>query len=432
MVLAVLCSTSAGAKAKNVIIMIADGWDYNQTAASHYYTGKKPVYLDFKVKFPMSTFSASGIRNPYPNAKPGYDPAVAWVSDGSGGLKPNAAYLKGSATDSAAAATAMATGTKTTDGFVNMSTDKKPLVTIGRLAKQAGKSAGSISSVQWSHATPAVFGDAHNASRGGYAEIAREMIHSDIDVIMGAGNPLFDDNGAPATKSYEFVGGQDTWKKLVENSIPNVRHIQTLKEFRKLANAKNPKGKYIGTVQAASTLQQSRSAGDPQTVHFETLNRNVPTLALMSKAAINVLSQNPKGFFLMIEGGAIDWSNHGNQKGRVIEEMIDFNDAVRLVTQWIKANGGWDDNLLIVTGDHDCGFLLGPNGETDIVDMGKGKIPGMKFFYGSHTNMIIPLFAQGAGSELFQYYLSNETDPVRGKWIDNTSVFRVMKKQIVE
>jgi alkaline phosphatase len=432
MILAVLFSTSAGAKAKNVIIMIADGWDFNQTAALQYYTGKKPVYLDFKVKFPVSTFSASGIRNPYPNAKPGYDPAVAWVSDGNGGLKPNAAYFLGPATDSAAAATALATGTKTTDGFVNMSTDKKPLVTIGRLAKLAGKSAGAISSVEWSHATPAVFGDAHNASRGGYAEIAREMINSDIDVIMGAGSPMFDDNGAPATKTYEFVGGQDTWKKLVDGGFSNVRMIQTVNEFKKLASAKHPKGKYIGTVQAASTLQQARSAGDPQNVHLETQNKNVPTLALMSKAAINVLSQNPKGFFLMIEGGAVDWGNHANQKGRVIEEMIGFNDAVKTVTEWIKANGGWDDNLLIVTGDHDSGFLLGPNGETNIVDMGKGKIPGMKFFSTGHTNMILPLFAQGTGSELFQHYLSTETDPVRGKWIDNTSVFRVMKQQITE
>jgi len=432
MVFAVLCSTWAGAKAKNIIIMIADGWDFNHTAALQYYTGKKPVYLGLKVKFPVSTFSASGFKNPYPNAKPGYDPDVAWISDGNGGLKPNVPYFMGPATDSAAAATALDTGIKTYDGYVNMSVDKQPLVTIARLAKLAGKAAGSISSVEWSHATPAVFGDAHNASRGGYAEIAREMVNSDIDVIMGAGNPTFDDNGVPATKTYEFVGGQDTWKKLIDGGFTNIHHIQTTKEFQKLANDKNPKGKYIGTVQVASTLQQARSAGDPQSVHLETFNKTVPTLSLMSKAAINVLSKNPKGFFLMIEGGAVDWGNHANQKGRVIEEMIGFNDAVKSVMTWIKDNGGWNDNLLIVTGDHDSGFILGPNGETNVIDMGKDKVPGMKFFSGGHANMIIPMFSQGPGSELFQSLLSKEADPVRGKWIDNTSIFRVMKQEITE
>lgn len=430
MVLAILCSTCAGAKAKNVIIMIADGWDFNQTAALKYYTGKNPVYLTLNVKLPVSTFSASGYQNPYQGAKPGYDPAVAWVSDGKGGLKPNIAYFMGPATDSAAAATALATGIKTFDGYVNMSTDKQPLVTIGRLAKQAGKASGAISSVEWSHATPAVFGDAHNASRGGYAEIAREMVNSNIDVIMGAGSPMFDDNGSPASKSYEFVGGQDTWKKLVDGGFSNVHLLQSIEDFQKLANAKNPKGKYVGTVQVATTLQQARSAEDPQNVHLETFNKTVPTLALMSKAAINVLSRNPKGFFLMIEGGAVDWGNHANQRGRVIEEMIGFNDAVKSVMDWIKVNGGWEKNLLIVTGDHDSGFLLGPNGETNIIDMGKGNIPGMKFYSGSHTNMLLPLFAQGAGSEVFKRYLSKETDPVRGKWIDNTSIFKVMKQQI--
>ena len=430
--LLLLGASIADAKAKNVIIMIADGWDFNHTAVLQYYTGTRPVYLDLNVKFPVSTFSASGYKNPYPNAKPGYDPSVAWVSDGNGGLKPNIAYFMGPATDSAAAATALATGRKTYDGYVNVTTDKKPLVTIARLAKQAGKAAGSISSVELSHATPAVFGDAHNVSRGGYAEIAREMITSNMDVIMGAGNPLFDDNGVPAERSYEFVGGQDIWKKLVSRGIPNLRLVQSLQDFKKLANAKHPQGRYLGVAQVFSTLQQARTAGDPQSVHSETLTKTVPTLALMSKAAINALSQNPNGFFLMIEGGAVDWANHANQKGRLIEEMTGFNDAVKYVMDWIKQNGGWNDNLLIVTGDHDSGFLLGPNGETSITDNGKGNMPGMKFFSTGHANMLIPMFAQGPGSELFSYYLSADTDPVRGRWIDNSSIFKVMKQQIAE
>lgn len=429
-VLCCLLAVSGWAGAKNVIIMIADGWDYNQTAALKYYTGNNPTYSNLKVQYPSSTYSASTMKNALSGTKPGYDPAAAWIRGADGVLKPSQDYFHGPATDSAASATALATGRKTTDGYVNMSISKEPLVSIARFAKQAGKSAGSISSVQWSHATPAVFGDAHNSSRGGYAEIAKEMVNSDIDVIMGAGNPLFDDNGNPATRTYDMVGGKETWDKLVASQFPNITLLQTVQDFHKLASASNPKGKYIGTAQVSGTLQQSRSAGDSNSVHLETFNKNVPSLALMTSAAINALSQNPNGFFLMVEGGAVDWANHSNQTGRMIEEMISFDEAVGTVIDWIKRNGGWNKNLLIVTGDHDSGLLLGPNGETDIVDNGKGKLPGMKFFSSGHSNMIIPMFAQGAGSEMFRMLLSKDVDPVRGRWVDNTDIFRVMKSQI--
>ena len=91
------------------------------------------------------------------------------------------------------------------------------------------------------------------------------------------------------------------------------------------------------------------------------LNRNVPTLATMSKAAINCLDNNPKGFYLMIEGGAVDWANHANQPDRMIEEQIDFVEAVEAVVAWIESHGGWDETLLILTADHECGLLWGPN-----------------------------------------------------------------------
>lgn len=426
-------SAALGAKAKNVIIMIADGWDFNQIAASSYYTGKKPVYTGFNVHYAVSTFSASGYAAHFPGARQGYDPQIAWISDGNGGLKPNMAYFKAFyGTDSSSAATAIATGTKTLDGYVNFSVDGKPLVTIGRLAKLAGKSSGSISSVEWSHATPAVFGDAHNISRGNYSQIAQEMINSNIDVIMGSGNPAFDDNGKPASKGYEYVGGEKAWKDLVAGKTDHITLLQSISDFKRMARTSRVSGKYIGTFQTYSTLQQARSNGDPQQVHMETYNKNVPSLALMSHAALNILSKNPKGFFLMIEGGAVDWANHANQKGRVIEEMISYNNAVAEVVKWVEKNGGWKENLLIVTGDHDSGFLLGPNGATNVVDKGVGNIPDMSYNTGGHSNMLIPLFAKGTGSELFQYYVNSEKDPVRGSYIDNTSIFRVMKSQIAE
>jgi alkaline phosphatase len=81
----------------------------------------------------------------------------------------------------------------------------------------------------------------------------------------------------------------------------------------------------------------------------------------MTSAAINVLDNNPDGFFLMIEGGAADWASHANQSGRVIEEQIAFEKAIETVIEWVNKNSTWDDTLLIVTSDHETGYITGPD-----------------------------------------------------------------------
>ncbi len=100
----------------------------------------------------------------------------------------------------------------------------------------------------------------------------------------------------------------------------------------------------------------------------------------MTKGALNVLDNDPDGFFLMVEGGAVDWANHANQLGRLIEEQNDFNNAVDEAIVWIKANGGFEKNLLIVTGDHECGYLTGAKDSfSDVTNNGKGSLPGAYF-----------------------------------------------------
>ncbi|MFZ5433090.1 MAG: alkaline phosphatase, partial [Calditrichota bacterium] len=135
------------------------------------------------------------------------------------------------------------------------------------------------------------------------------------------------------------------------------------------------------------------------------------------------------GLFLMIEGGAIDWANHSNQAGRLIEEMTDFNYAVEAVIAWVEANSNWDETLLIVTGDHETGYLWGPeSGEPatwkPIVDNGAGNMPGAYYYSGVHTNSLVPFFAKGFGSERFTER-AVKTDPHNGLYIDNTDIARV-------
>jgi alkaline phosphatase len=140
----------------------------------------------------------------------------------------------------------------------------------------------------------------------------------------------------------------------------------------------------------------------------------------MTKAALNVLDDDPDGLFLMVEGGAVDWAGHTNQSGRVIEEQIDFNNAVEAAVAWVNANSNWGETLLIVTGDHETGYLTGPGSDPTwepLVNNGASNLPGMEWHSGSHTNQLIPFFAKGSPHRMFKDYAKNgdlaDDDPVR-------------------
>ncbi|MDQ1327716.1 MAG: Alkaline phosphatase, partial [Candidatus Poribacteria bacterium] len=262
--------------AKNIIVMISDGCGYSHIdAASIYQYGKTgtQVYERFPVKYAMTTFSAGNFDNAGNWTYRGsYDPAQAWASFG---------YVKNGYTDSASASTAMSTGVKTYDAAIGVDSDKKPLKHFMQLAEELGKATGVITSVEFSHATPAGF-VAHNPSRNDYAGIAREMIlDSKTDLVMGCGHPMFDDNAQPTTKNeYKYVGGQATWDGLIaglidfdidgdritDNSVEDADGngtpdkwmlIQDVAEFQALMNGPTPK-RVIGIPQVFQTLQYNR------------------------------------------------------------------------------------------------------------------------------------------------------------------------------
>jgi alkaline phosphatase len=359
----------------------------------------------------------------------GYSPQLAW-SDFN--------YVKDCYTDSSAAATAMASGVKTYDGAIGVGMDKQPLSNVLEIAEQAGKATGVITSVQFSHATPASF-VAHNPDRDDYAGIAVEMVNqSAADVIMGAGHPLYDKNGVlKATPFYDYVGGQVTWDAVVAGGAGGDADadgvgdpwtlIQSREQFQSLATGATPK-RVLGVAQVYQTLQQRRS-GDANANPFTVpAIATVPTLQEMTRAALNVLDDDPDGMFLMVEGGAIDWAAHSNQSGRMIEEQLDFERAVEAVMDWVQKNSNWGETLLIVTGDHETGYLTGPGSDPKwqpLVNNGAGKMPGMEWHYTSHTNNLIPLFAKGAGSSYFTTCTLKQ-DPVRGAYADNTDVARAV------
>lgn len=422
-------------KVKNIILMISDGCGYNHIEATDYYEAgrkKAQAYEHFPVRLGMSTYEYEVVDGVYKLL--GYDPRRAWSEF---------EYVKENATDSASAATAMSTGFKTKNGAIGVDASDRPLYHLAQRAEELGMATGVITSVEWSHATPAGF-VAHNPSRNNYEQIAREMINdSATDVIMGCGHPLYDDDGKPkATPRYKYVGGQVTWDALVVGTAGKTvdadhngimddawKLVQERAEFQALASGPTPK-RVCGTARAHTTLQQGRSGDGNAAPYVVPLTQSVPTLEEMAKGALNVLDEDRNGFFLMIEGGAVDWASHANQSGRMIEEEIDFNNAVDAVIDWVRRNSNWAETLLVVTGDHECGYLCGPGSAASgrmqpVVNNGRGALPGMEWNSNEHTNALIPLYAKGWAS-IHSYRYANEFDPVRGLYIDNTELGKLL------
>lgn len=121
-------------------------------------------------------------------------------------------------------------------------------------------------------------------------------------------------------------------------------------------------------------------------------------------------------------------AGHANQSGRVIEEEIDFNKSVEAVVSWVENNSNWGETLLIVTGDHETGYLNGPHSDPNWMPLennGAEVLPGMEWHSGNHTNSLIPLFAKGSAARLFKKNIEG-SDPVRGPYIDNTTCGNVI------
>ena len=437
---------------RNIIIMIGDGVGYNHILAANYYLGMaSQVQENFPVRVAMAHYPAKAgeyeAGNPGSNYyATGYNPSIAWK---------DTAYLKRDFTESAAAATAMATGVKVYNNSIGMSVDHDTLENLVQRAKSIGKAAGVITTVEFCHATPAGF-VAHNVVRTDYSGIAREMLlRSRCDVIMGCGDPRFDDNGKPVSGKWkdakyvvdsafwvEFTAGsgkkttfQVQGKSMTVSDIDGDQKpdpwtiVSTLADFRALQSGKTPK-RVLGCPRVYQTLQETRTPKNGETKNsapFATpLNPDLPNLAEMTGGALNVLHQNKSGFFLMIEGGATDWASHSNKKGRLIEEMTDFYAAINKVVEWVDKNSNWDETMLIVTGDHETGLLWGDKPFVPLADKGKGQLPGMTFYTGDHSNSLIPLFAKGAGSDLF-YSFADERDSIRGPFIQNSEIGQVVK-----
>lgn len=236
-------------------------------------------------------------------------------------------------TDSAASGTALSTGTKTNNGHLGVDANSKPLYSVALDAKKNGMAVGIATTVCINHATPGAF-YAHNNDRNNYNEIAQWMLDADYDFYAGGDAKCTDGQrnelyGKAEKQGYTIARGYEDYA------------------------ARGSKADKI-------MLYQKKIATElPYAIDR---NEDDLTLAEITKAGIDFLKgKSKKGFFMMIEGGKIDYASHNDDAATMMQEVLDFNDAIEVAYEFYKKHK--DETLIIVTADHETGgIVLGYSG----------------------------------------------------------------------
>jgi alkaline phosphatase len=286
-------------------------------------------------------------------------------------------------TDSSSSATSMTSGIKTYNGAINVDRSGQPVPTIAHFAQDKGYAIGAVSSVMISHATPAS-SYAHNVHRNDYQDIARDLLgrpsimHREkpldgLDVIIGTGYGI-KSGDEESKQGQNYIPGSQAVADADINAV-DVRNggkyvvamraagVNGGESLEKAAEEASESGKRLLGIYGVMTgnLPYRTADGDFQpapgrdneadsyTVYD--LKEN-PTLAQMATAALNVLDKNPKGFWLMVEAGDVDWANHDNNLDNSIGAVISGDAAVKAITDWVEKNSNWNETVLIVTADH--------------------------------------------------------------------------------
>jgi alkaline phosphatase len=283
------------------------------------------------------------------------------------GLVRTQAYGSQYITDSAASATAMATGVLTYNGAIGVGPDTTSVKTVMELAREQGRKTGIVVVCSITHATPACY-VAHVPSRRMELDIAAQIAYSDTDLLLGSGWSWF----LPKDRGGKRQDGRD----LIEDmKARGYRYVSNPREFEALDLESTPR--LLGLFAAE---------------HMDWAQHRQPALARMTYAALEFLSNEDKGFFLVVEGSQIDWAGHDNDADQVAVEMEDFDDAIAEVLRFVKDR---DDTLVIVTADHETGGYALVDGSVS-----EKRVEG-RFSTTHHTGTMIPLFAMGPGSEGF-------------------------------
>ena len=279
-------------------------------------------------------------------------------------------------TDSAAAGTALATGSKTKNGMIAQDPEGKRLPTILELAKERGLKTGLVATSTISHATPASFA-AHVPSRGTEAEIAARMLALGPDVLLGGGVDFCRPRAAGGKREDDV--------DLVERARQAGYAVALTREDLSTCKA----GRVLGLfspAHMAPALGRERSAPTQ------------PGLVEMTRKALDLLA-GEKGFFLMVEGSQIDHRCHSNDGPGALAEVLEFDEAVGLAYEFARRR---DDTLVMVTADHETGGLAFTGGVSHLQALSRATVPlsGNAFTDGMDAGQVCRLAAEKLGVEV--------------------------------
>jgi alkaline phosphatase len=285
---------ATSSKTKNVIMLIPDGTSIEAMTIARWYNGGQAFAMDE---------IASGLTRTY--------------------------WKNGPITDSAPGGTAYSTGYKTDDKHVGVLTDDKPIATIIEAAKLEGKATGVAVTCEIMHATPADF-TAHDPDRNNYNSLMKQQIYNGMDVVLGGGDEFL---GPTA-------GGKRSDGKDLRQTIRSLGYdYVTTGEGMKKSNSNKLWGAF-----AARDLKYD--------IDRKATNSDQPTLAEMTKKAIEVLSKDKDGFVLMVEGSKVDWAAHANDAAGMAGDIVAFDNAVKVALDFAKADG---HTVIVSSADHGTG-----------------------------------------------------------------------------
>lgn len=265
-------------------------------------------------------------------------------------------------TDSGASGTAISCGVKTFNAAIGVRPDSSGLTSIMELARDRGMKTGFVVTSSVVHATPACF-YAHVNSRGSYEEIASQLVESNLDVFVGGGEKYFTDRYSDdadllqtlRSKNYQVIQSEDMHGKI---KLDNIQRDMKIACFTALE--------------------------DPIRA---TMGRDyLPWVAAEVMDVLNKKAEN--GYFMMVEASQIDWAAHANDQDWLALEMQDAYAMMEILLKKVKED---KNTLLIITADHECGYISL-----------KGKrVPRVEFGSKVHSSQMIPVFASGPGAENF-------------------------------
>ena len=254
--------------------------------------------------------------------------------------------------DSACAATQLATGVVSGSEMIGLDADGHPVETVLELSQNRGKATGLVSDTRLTHATPAAFA-AHQAHRSLENEIAVEMLQQNIDIMLSGGlNHWLPANVNNSSLYYEIDQKTGGHIQLKSSRKDNRNLLQMAEKLgynlafnrEQLAAANMPLLGLFSHAGMADGIIHSQQKNNPA--------RKEPTLKEMTIKALELLSSDPEGFFLMVEGGQIDWAGHANDVGTMLHEMIKLDETIAAVHAWAAQR---DDTVIILTADHETG-----------------------------------------------------------------------------